>query len=111
MDDRLAAAACARMIQAPERSLETIHFGSEYCGQPLLLRRAGNTEMKMNDQQAPRLETAESNVKQLMADVSRAMEKAQEAIARVTSAVGSPLQARNPRVSRVDSSERFAERR
>jgi hypothetical protein len=86
------------------RSLETIHFGSEYCGQPFLLRKTGNTEMKMNDQQATRLETAESNVKQLMADVSRAMEKVQEAIARVTSTVGPPLQERNPRVSRVDSS-------
>jgi len=35
-----------------------------------------------------KLETAESNLKQLMADVSRAMEKAQEAIARVTATVG-----------------------
>ena len=37
---------------------------------------------------ATKLETAESNLTQLMADVSRAMEKAQEAIARVTSTVG-----------------------
>ena len=41
----------------------------------------------MSDQ-ATKLETAESNLKQLMADVSRAMEKAQEAIARVTATVG-----------------------
>ena len=41
----------------------------------------------MSDQ-ATKLETVESNLKQLMADVSRAMEKAQEAIARVTSTVG-----------------------
>ena len=41
----------------------------------------------MSDQ-ATKLETAESNLRQLMADVSRAMEKAQEAIARVTSTVG-----------------------
>ena len=40
------------------------------------------------NEQAPKLETAESNLKHLMADVSRAMEKAQEAIARVTSRVG-----------------------
>jgi hypothetical protein len=37
--------------------------------------------MKMNEQ-ATKLETAESNLKRLMADVSRAMEKAQEAIAK-----------------------------
>jgi len=40
------------------------------------------------NEQATKLETVESNLKQLMADVSRAMEKAQEAIARVTSTVG-----------------------
>ena len=40
------------------------------------------------NEQATKLETAESNVKQLMADVSRAMEKAQEAVARITSTVG-----------------------
>jgi hypothetical protein len=43
--------------------------------------------MKMNEQ-ATKLETAESDLKQLMADVSRAMEKAQEAVARLTSTVG-----------------------
>jgi hypothetical protein len=69
------------------RSLETVHFSPEYCGRPLPLRRAANGEMKMNEQ-ATKLETAESNVKQLMADVSRAMEKAQEAVARITSTVG-----------------------
>ena len=40
------------------------------------------------NEQATRLETTESNLIQLMADVSRAMEKAQHAIARVTSTVG-----------------------
>jgi len=40
------------------------------------------------NEQAMKLATAENNLKQLMADVSRAMEKAQEAIARVTSTVG-----------------------
>jgi len=43
--------------------------------------------MKMNEQ-ATKLETAESDLKQLMADVSRAMEKAQDAVARLTSTVG-----------------------
>jgi t-SNARE complex subunit (syntaxin) len=33
--------------------------------------------------QATKLEDAENNLKQLMADVSRAMEKAQEAVARI----------------------------
>ena len=35
------------------------------------------------NEQATKLETAESDLKQLMADVSRAMEKAQEAVARI----------------------------
>ena len=43
----------------------------------------------MNEnEQATKLETAQSDLKQLMADVSRAMEKAQEAVARITSTVG-----------------------
>jgi hypothetical protein len=37
---------------------------------------------------ATKLETAESDLKRLMADVSRAMEKAQEAVARLISTVG-----------------------
>ena len=42
--------------------------------------------------QDPKLQTAETDLKQLMADVTRAMEKAQQAIARVTSkeATGNP---------------------
>ena len=39
------------------------------------------------NERAKKLETAESDLKQLMADVSRAMEKAQEAVARLTSTV------------------------
>ena len=39
------------------------------------------------NERATKLETAESDLKQLMADVSRAMEKAQEAVARLTSTV------------------------
>jgi hypothetical protein len=35
--------------------------------------------------QATTLQTAENDLKQLMADVTRAMEKAQEAVARITS--------------------------
>ena len=33
--------------------------------------------------QAPKLEAAENDLKQLMADVTRAMEKAQQAVARI----------------------------
>ena len=40
------------------------------------------------NKQATKLEIAESDLKQLMADVGRAMEKAQEAVARITSTVG-----------------------
>jgi hypothetical protein len=36
---------------------------------------------------ATKLQTAETDLKQLMADVARAVEKAQEAIARITSKV------------------------
>jgi hypothetical protein len=36
--------------------------------------------------QATKLQAAENDLKQLMADVTRAMEKAQEAVARITSA-------------------------
>ena len=35
--------------------------------------------------QATKLQAAENDLKQLMADVTRAMEKAQEAVARITS--------------------------
>jgi hypothetical protein len=37
------------------------------------------------DTQDTKIQTAETDLKQLMADVTRAMEKAQQAIARVTS--------------------------
>jgi len=40
--------------------------------------------MEMNAQ-APKLEDAEKDLKQLMADVTRAMEKAQQAVARIAS--------------------------
>jgi hypothetical protein len=51
-------------------------------GERCLLRRAANGEMEMNAQ-APKLEAAENDLKQLMDDVTRAMEKAQEAVARI----------------------------
>ena len=51
------------------------------------------------NEQATKLETAESDLKLLMADVSRAMEKAQEAVARLTSTVGPPLQVRDYRLA------------
>ena len=52
--------------------------------EPCLLRRAANGEMEMNAQ-ATKLQASENDLKQLMADVTRAMEKAQEAVARIAS--------------------------
>src|SRR6516225_9926826 len=72
----------ARKLAA--RSLETIHFGPEYCGRALSRREVANGEMEMNAQ-ATKLHAAENDLKQLMADVARAAEKAQEAVARITS--------------------------
>ena len=66
------------------RSLETVHFGPEYCVASLPLRRTANGDMEMNAQ-ATKLQAAENDLKQLMADVTRAMEKAQEAIAKIAS--------------------------
>jgi hypothetical protein len=43
--------------------------------------------MEMNAQ-APKVEDAEKDLKHLMADVTRAMEKAQEAVARIVSKTG-----------------------
>jgi hypothetical protein len=66
-------------------SLETIHFGPEYCGEsPFELgeRQMGRSEMKA---EATKLEHSENDLKQLMADVTRAMEKDQEAVARIAS--------------------------
>jgi len=51
---------------------------------PYLLWRAANGEVAMNAQ-VPKLEAAENDLKELMADVTRAMEKAQEAVARIAS--------------------------
>ena len=46
--------------------------------------RVANGEMEMNAQ-ATKLHAAENDLKQLMADVARTAEKAQEAVARITS--------------------------
>jgi hypothetical protein len=45
--------------------------------------RAANGEMEMNAQ-ATKIQAAENDLKQLMADVTRAIEKAQEAVARIS---------------------------
>ena len=63
---------------------ETIHFGPEYSERARSLKRAANGEMEMNAQ-ATKLHAVENDLKQLMADVTRAMEKAQEAVARIAS--------------------------
>ena len=53
-------------------------------GEPFPRREGANGEMEMNAQ-ATKLQAAENDLKQLMADVTRAVEKAQEAVARITS--------------------------
>jgi hypothetical protein len=54
-------------------------------GEPFPLKSGtANGGMEMNAQ-ATKLQAAENDLKQLMADVTRAMEKAQEATARVAS--------------------------
>ena len=45
---------------------------------------AANREMEMNAQ-ATKFQAAENNLKELMADVTRAVEKAQQAVTRVAS--------------------------
>jgi hypothetical protein len=62
------------------RSLETIHFGPEYYGRALF-----SLGGEWGDGQATKLQAAEDDLKQLMADVTRAIEKAQEAAARIAS--------------------------
>ena len=73
---------CAHTSSRRSGSLETIHFGPEYCGRALSLRRAANGEMEMNAK-ATKLQAAESDLKELMADVTRAIEKAQQAVWRI----------------------------
>jgi hypothetical protein len=53
-------------------------------GEPFFPEGAANGEMEMNAQ-ATKLQAAENDLKQLVADVARAVEKAQEAVARITS--------------------------
>ena len=53
-------------------------------GEPFPLRMAANGKMEMNAL-ATKLQAAENDLKKLMADVTRAMEKAQEAVARIAS--------------------------
>jgi t-SNARE complex subunit (syntaxin) len=55
-------------------------------GEPFPGGRVANGEMEMSAP-ATKLQTAETDLKQLMADVARAVEKAQEAVARITSKV------------------------
>jgi hypothetical protein len=58
-------------------------------GEPFSLRTAANGEMHMSAQ-TPKLQAAENDLKQLMADVTRAMEKAQQAVARMTAKAAAP---------------------
>ena len=59
-----------------------------------------NGDMEMNAQ-ATEIQAAENNLKQLMADVTRAMEKAQEAVARIAAnAAAAPAQTESTTSSR-----------
>jgi hypothetical protein len=53
------------------------------------LKWAANGEMEVNAQ-ATKLQAVENDLKQLMVDVTRAMEKAQEAVARIASKAATP---------------------
>ena len=53
-------------------------------GKPFSTEEAANGEMEMKAQET-KLQDVENDLKQLMADVTRAMEKAQEAVARIAS--------------------------
>jgi hypothetical protein len=71
------------MAKLAARSLESIHFGPEYCGRALSPEEGGEWEMEMNAQ-ATKIQAAENDLKQLTADVTRAIEKAQQAVARIS---------------------------
>jgi hypothetical protein len=66
------------------RSLETVHFGPEYCGRAPSPEEGGEWG-DGNERTGAEDEDAENDLKQLMADVTRAMEKAQQAVARIAS--------------------------
>jgi hypothetical protein len=58
-----------------------------------------NGDMEMNAQ-ATKIQAAENNLKQLMADVTKAMEKAQEAVARIAvNAAAAPAQTESTTLS------------
>jgi hypothetical protein len=59
--------------------------------------------MEMNAQ-TTKLEGAEKDLKQLMADVTRAMEKAQEAVARIAPKAATPITEAEMSSSRQNSS-------
>jgi hypothetical protein len=71
-------------------------------GEPFSLRRAANGEMEMSVQ-TPKLQAAENDLKQLMADVTRAMEKAQEAVARMAAKAAPTTEAEIASSSRASS--------
>jgi hypothetical protein len=64
-------------VRRVPKSLETVHERSEYCRGGVVY---GDAEMTTR---AVKLLAAENDLKLLMADVTRAMEKAQDAVARI----------------------------
>ena len=61
--------------------------------------KGGEREIKMNAE-ATKLQAAENDLKQLMADVTQAMEKAQEAVARIASKAGATTEMESTTSSR-----------
>jgi hypothetical protein len=86
-------------------SLDTVHFWPGIlAGEPFSPRRAAHGEMNMSAQPA-KLQAAENDLKRLMADVTRAMEKAQEAVARMAAKAAAPTTAPESAASSCASSE------
>jgi hypothetical protein len=63
--------------------LQTVHFASGYCIRPPSVGGGAKWGKGMKTQPAA-LQAAEDDLKRLMADVNRAIEKAQEAIAKIS---------------------------
>jgi hypothetical protein len=78
----------ARMILCERGSRPKVFrdcsLGPEYSGSGCSVKGAANGETEMNIQ-ATKLQAVENDLKQLMDDVTRAMEKAQEAVTRMAS--------------------------
>jgi hypothetical protein len=92
-------ATTAALINSLDSRFSVFTLALNTAGEPFPLRRAANGEIKMNAQ-ATKLQAAENDLKQLMADVTRAVEKAQEAVARIASKAGATTEMESTTSSR-----------